>query len=62
MLWKCRAALTRGHSKSSVSFSPVFVRLGNRKKIWRGAINEKVVTWGLVLSYIALCIARAFDG
>jgi hypothetical protein len=31
-LWKCRAVLTQGHSKSSVAVSPVFVKLGNRKK------------------------------
>ena len=40
----------RGHSNSSVQLSPVFVRLGNRKKIWRGAINEK--GYDLGISYI----------
>ena len=45
--WKCRAALTQGHSKSSMQFFPVFVRLG---KIWRGSINEK--GYDLGISYI----------
>ena len=40
-LWRRRADLTREHSKSSVQFSLVFARLGKRKKIWRGGINEK---------------------
>ena len=42
--WKCRAALTQGHSKSSMQFFPVFVRLG---KIWRGSINEKGYDLGI---------------
>lgn len=48
----------RGRSRSSVSFSPVFVRLENRKKIWRGAINEKGCDLGI--SFIIYCSLHCY--